>query len=460
MGNVLFSVLWFVLALGVLVTVHEFGHFWVARTLGVKVLRFSVGFGRPLIRWRSRADETEYVVAALPLGGYVKMLDETEGEVAPQEAPRAFNRQSLSKRFAIVFAGPFFNFIFAVLAYWLMFMLGVTGVKPVIGEVDPGSVASSAGLRTGDEIVAVGGERTPTWEAAILAMLPEILDHAPMQLEVQDRLHSHRQVTLDVRGKGIELDQGNMLRDLGIRPFRPDIPAVIGKVIPGSPADRAGLKHGDKVLSADGGPIRDWEEWVRYVRKKPGAVIKTEVQRGQDILLLDVRPDKAGGDAGKVIGHIGASVQVSAASESQLGVMRYPPLQALGAGLKRTWEMASLTVHLLAKMVVGQASWQNISGPISIAQYAGQAASIGLATFLAFLAVISVSLGVLNLLPIPVLDGGHLLYYGIEFFKGSPLSDQAQLIGQRIGIALLLALMGVAFYNDLARLFQLARSRV
>lgn len=454
MGNVLFSVLWFVLALGVLVTVHEFGHFWVARTLDVKVLRFSIGFGQPLILWRSRADETEYVVAALPLGGYVKMLDETEGEVAPQETHRAFNRQSLGKRFAIVFAGPFFNFIFAVLAYWLMFMLGVTGVKPVIGDVDPGSVASNAGLRAGDEIVAVEGERTPTWEATILAMLPKVLDHEPVQIAVQDRRQSRRQVTLEVRGKGIELDQGNMLRDLGIRPFRLDIPAVIGKVIPGSPAERAGLRPGDKVLSADGNPIRDWEEWVRYVRKKPEAVIKTQVQRGPDVLLLDVRPDKAGGAAGgEVIGHIGASVQVSAASESQLGVMRYPPLQALGAGLKKTWDMGSLTVHLLAKMVVGQASWQNISGPISIAQYAGQAASIGLTTFLAFLAVISVSLGVLNLLPIPVLDGGHLLYYGIEFFKGSPLSDQAQLLGQRIGIALLLALMGIAFYNDLARLF-------
>jgi regulator of sigma E protease len=454
MSELTFSVLSFLVALGVLITVHEFGHFWVARMLGVKVLRFSIGFGRPLLTWRHGSDRTEYVLAALPLGGYVKMLDETEAEVAPQEAHRAFNRQRLATRSAIVCAGPGFNFLFAVFAYWLMFVVGVTGAKPLIGDVEPGSTARAAGLRAGDEILAVAGEPTPTWDATLLAILPKVLDRGRVSLQVRTKEQEERRVTLDFSRAPLALERGNLLHEIGIRPFRPDIPAVIGKVVAGSAAERAGLRAGDKVLSADGAPIHDWENWVQYVRNHPEKPVRVQVQRGAATLNLEVRPERLATGRGPGIGHIGASVQVSSlAAGTQVGVMRYPPGQALVAGLKKTWDMTTLTIQLLAKMVVGQASWQNISGPISIAQYAGQAASVGLAAFLAFLAVISVSLGVLNLLPIPVLDGGHLLYYFIEVAKGSPLSDQAQMIGQRIGIALLLALMSVAFYNDLARLF-------
>jgi regulator of sigma E protease len=458
MDNILFSLLFFLLALGVLITVHEFGHFWVARMLGVKVVRFSIGFGRPLLTWRRGPDQTEYAISALPLGGYVKMLDESEMSVPTGEAHRAFNRQRLPKRFAIVFAGPFFNFLFAIVAYWLMFVAGVTGVKPLVGDVESGSPAYAAGLRAGDEIVTVEDEPTPTWEAAILAMLPKVLDREPITLSVQAGGQAGgqvgRRVTLDLDAVELHVEQGNVLQELGIRPFRPDIPPVIGKVISGGAAARAGLKPGDKVLSANGTPIRDWEEWVRYVRQHPEQALDVEVQRGDEIVHLIVRPDRVAAGKGETIGQIGASVDTSVpVDNSHIGVMRYGPVQALAMGLDKTWDMTALTLQLLVKMVFGQASWENISGPISIAQYAGEAASIGLSTFLAFLAIISVSLGVLNLLPIPVLDGGHLLYYAIEFVKGSPLSEHAQAIGQRIGIALLLALMSIAFYNDLARLF-------
>ena len=455
MSEVLLSALWFVLAVGVLITVHEFGHFWVARRVGVKVLRFSIGFGRPLLSWRSAPDQPEYVVAALPLGGYVKMLDETEGDVPPQEVHRAFNRQRLAGRVAIVVAGPAFNFLFAILAYWVMFMVGVTGVRPVVGGVTEGSIAAQAGLRAGDEILEVAGERTATWETAILDLLPKVMDGKPVELEIQDPGGGTRRTTLDLSTRSVEIEGSKLLPELGIRPWRPDIPPIIGRIVSGGPAEAAGLQAGDRMLSADGTPIGDWNEWVEYVRSHPGRAISAKVERAGHTITLRITPEAVADDAGGVMGRIGAAVALTDASahEAPTATLRYNPLRALVEGVGKTWQMTTLTLHLLYKMVVGQASWQNISGPISIAQYAGQAASIGVATFLAFLGLVSVSLGVLNLLPVPVLDGGHLLYYGIEAVKGSPVSEQGQLFGQRIGMALLLALMALAFYNDLARLF-------
>lgn len=455
MSEVLLSALWFVLAVGVLITVHEFGHFWVARLVGVKVLRFSVGFGRPLLSWRSASDQTEYVVAALPLGGYVKMLDETEGDVPEQEVHRAFNRQPIASRVAIVAAGPAFNFLFAILAYWIMFMVGVTGVRPVVGAVTEGSIAAQAGLKAGDEILAVAGQRTATWETAILELLPKVMDGEPAELQIQDPGRGTRDLTLDLSGRSVEIEGSKLLPELGIRPWRPDIPPIIGRIVSGGAAQAAGLQAGDRIVSADGIPIGDWDEWVEYVRSRPGRAISAEVERAGQTIAVRLTPEAVTDDSGNVMGRIGAAVALSDASadEAPTATLRYNPLRALVEGVGKTWQMTTLTLHLLYKMVVGQASWENISGPISIAQYAGQAASVGVATFLAFLGLVSVSLGVLNLLPVPVLDGGHLLYYGIEAVKGSPVSEQGQLLGQRIGMALLLALMALAFYNDLARLF-------
>ncbi len=446
------SLLYFLITLGVLITIHEFGHFWVARRLGVKVLRFSIGFGPPLVRWQGKG--TEYVIAALPLGGYVKMLDETEGEVPPQEVHLAFNRQPVYKRIAIVLAGPLFNFLLAIVAYWAMFMVGVAGVKPIIGGIEPGSPAELAGLRPKEEIVAVEGERTPTWESAIFALLPKLLDRAPVTLEVRDPEGGVRKVTVDF-AKAPRVDEKDPLKTLGIRPFRPNIPPVIGKLVPGGAAERAGLKPGDRILSADGHPMEDWEAWVHYVRAHPGQAMRVEVERGGQVITLTLRPEPVKDEAGRTIGRIGAYVKMDARASVPIGVLRYPPVKALGAALEKTWDMTALTLKVLAKMVTGQASLENISGPLSIAQFAGEAGSLGLAPFLAFLGIVSISLGVLNLLPIPVLDGGHILYYLIEIAKGSPVSEQVQAIGQRIGIALLIALMGLAFYNDLARLLGL-----
>ncbi|RMD71154.1 MAG: sigma E protease regulator RseP [Gammaproteobacteria bacterium] len=451
MTGFLTSLFYFLITLGALITIHEFGHFWVARRLGVKVLRFSIGFGTPLLRWKGR-DGTEYVIAALPLGGYVKMLDENEGEVPPEEVHRAFNRQSVYRRTAIVLAGPLFNFLLAILAYWAMFMVGVTGVKPIIGGVEPGSLAAEAGLKPQDEIVAVEGEKTPTWESAIFALLPKVLDREPVTLTVKEPSGRVERIVLDLSKAPSKLDEKDPLGALGIRPFRPDIPPVIGKVVPGGAAERAGLKPGDRILSVDGHPMRDWEEWVHYVRAHPEKTLHVKVQRGDEVLTLTLRPKAVVDERGKTIGRIGAYVQIDAKASLPIGVLRYPPLKALGAALEKTWDMTALTLKVLAKMVTGHASLENISGPLSIAQFAGEAGSLGISPFLAFLAIVSISLGILNLLPIPVLDGGHILFYAIEMIKGSPVSEEVQAIGQRIGIALLIALMGLAFYNDLARL--------
>ncbi len=453
MNSVLLSVVAFVVALGILITVHEFGHFWVARRMGVKVLRFSIGFGKPLWSWRGERDDTEYVIGALPLGGYVKMLDEREGTVAQEELPRAFNRQPLAARFAIVAAGPVFNFAFAILAYWLMFMLGITGTRPMIGEVVPGSYADQAGLRAGQEIVAVDGRATPTWEATVLALLRGAMDREVVSVQVRDEEGQPLERSLDLRAAPDLVEGAGMLSKLGIRPWRPQVAPVIGGLEPGGAAEQAGLAVGDRIIAADGQRMDTWETWAEYVRSRPERVIKVDVERGGQERTVEVRPQRLERD-GEVIGYIGAAANVPREVAQKMRTeVRYGPLEAAGTALGRTWEMSALTLEMLWKMVVGEASVKNISGPISIAQYAGQSASIGFTSFLSFLAIVSVSLGVLNLLPIPVLDGGHLMYYLMELVKGSPVSEHAQLLGQRIGIAVLLVLMGLAFYNDLTRLF-------
>jgi regulator of sigma E protease len=452
MDSFIFNVLAFLLALGVLITVHEFGHFWVARRLGVKVLRFSVGFGRPLWRRVGRVDGTEYVVAALPLGGYVRMLDEREGDVPAAEAHRAFNRQSLRVRSAIVAAGPAFNFAFAILAYWLIFVTGDVGTRPVVGSVAGGSPAAAAGFRPGDLVQRINGEDTPTWEIVVYELLAAGVGREPARVEVQtlDGLEELRLLEADPL---LELgEQRDALGTLGLAPERPVLAPVIGEVIAGEAADRAGLRPGDRLVAVDGEPIADWPAWVEYVQARPGKTLRLDFERAGLAMATEISPAAVERD-GIRVGRIGAAVSLDSDQMARYRAeVRYGPVDAFGAAVQKTWDLSALTLRVVWKMLIGEASVNNLSGPISIAQSAGQSASVGLVQFLKFLALVSVSLGVLNLLPIPVLDGGHLAYFAVEAVKGGPLSEAAQALGQRIGLALLFGLMALVLYLDIARL--------
>lgn len=451
--DLLHSLLFFVIAIGVLVTVHEFGHFWVARRLGVKVLRFSVGFGPALMK-RTASDGTEYVLAAVPLGGYVKMLDEAEVDVPAQELPKAFNRKPLWVRSAVVAAGPVFNFLFAVVAYTVMFMLGISGLKPVIGSVDEGSLAARSGLEAGHELIAIDGARVATWEATIHRVVGHALDGQAVRLELRDGDGRPRELALDLgQIRADDLTRGRFFDTLGFAARRPLLPPRIGEVIPGGAADEAGLRGGDRVLVANGEAIAEWGAWVDFVRARPGETIALTVEREGSETSLTLVPRRVE-DGGQTIGQIGATVADAQAALARFyAIQRHGPLDALVLGLKKTWEMSVLTLKMIWRMLTLDVSVENLSGPISIAQYAGVSADIGLSRFIGFLAVVSISLGILNLLPIPLLDGGHLFFYAIEAVRRKPVSEDLLYAGQRLGIALLVGLMGLAFYNDLVRVF-------
>ena len=453
MSSVLTSAAALIVTLGVLIAFHEFGHYWVARRMGVKVLRFSIGFGKPIWMRRGGKDQTEYAIAAIPLGGYVKMLDEREGEVAEEELPRAFNRQPVGKRIAIVAAGPIFNFIFAILAYFVMYSAGVPGLKPLIGEVEPASAAYSAGFHSGDEIVLVDGQKTPTWSAARLSLLEASLDQATVAVEVQDKEHNRRVLQLALSGLTAQQKESDIVQHLGIQSFRPAIPPIIGQLEKGGAAERDGLLAGDRITSVDGKSIKDWNDWVEVIRKHPEQTLKTEVERKGVMQVISLTPARVKTDDGE-IGRIGAAPEIPKASPSDdyLTVVKYGPVGALTVAVAKTWQMSMITLRMIGKMIVGEVSVKNLSGPITIATYAGVSASLGLTAFLSFLAVVSISLGVLNLLPIPLLDGGHLLYYVVELVRGNPLSDAVQARMQQVGIVLLGMLMVIAIYNDIYRL--------
>ena len=452
--DVLYSIIAFVVAIGVLVTVHEFGHFWVARRVGVKVLKFSVGFGRPLWSRRHGEDGTEYVLAAIPLGGYVKMLDESEGEVGEHERHRAFNRQSLPKRVAVVVAGPAFNFLFAVLAYWCMYMIGVEGLRPTVAEVAPGSVAERAGFRPGDEIEAVRGVEVETWQSAVQSFIAASLDEGRIEIGVVDAAGRRRERVVDLGANAVDdLTRGRFFERIGVEPARPAVPAVIGWIESGRPAERDGLRPGDRVVEAAGTDVADWPDWVRIVRERPGETFAVTVERDGAGIELLLTPDAEHGADGAPFGRIGAAVRDPEGLFEHFYVTeRHGLWPALVKGAAKTADVSVLTLRILWKMLLLEVSVENLSGPIGIAEYAGTSARIGLARFLEFLGIVSVSLGILNLLPIPLLDGGHLLYYAVEFVRGRPVSEAARFFGQRVGIALLVGLMGLAFYNDLVRL--------
>jgi len=447
------AVFFFVVAIGVLVSVHEFGHFWVARRLGVKVLRFSIGFGKPLLSWRRKNDPTEYVIAAIPLGGYVQMLDEREGPVEAAELDQAFNRKPVLSRCAVVVAGPAFNFLFAILAYWLIFMIGVSGLKPIVGPVTPGSLADQGGFQTMDIIKDVGGTETPTWSGVLLELLSASLNRHSVDVTVEDDGGFERHREIAFQSLPDIVNQERLMDVVGIRPFRPLLPPVIGHIEAGSAADLSGMMVGDKVLAWDDVLVESWDDWVNMIRANPGQEFPVLIERNGVEQVLFLQPQRVSTPTGD-IGRIGAGVDVPAGFGDEMSTtVRYPVIQALVKGADRCVEMSLLTFRMLGHMIGGSVSASNISGPISIAQYAGESAGMGLVAFLGYLALISISLGVLNLLPIPILDGGHLLYYLIEMVKGSPVSEQTMMFGQRIGIALLVGVMVLAFYNDLVRLF-------
>lgn len=443
---------YFVVALAVLIAVHEFGHFWVARKLGVKVLRFSIGFGRPLLRRTASSDGTEYVLATVPLGGYVKMLDEREGDVPADQRHLAFNRQALWKRSAIVAAGPLFNFAFAIAVFWGLLVAGETGDRPLVGEVAPRSAAEVAGFVQGDEILQVGDRRTPTWEAAVFALMAEALDGEDLPVRVRDAAGQESVRRLVGSDLASLPENPAILSALGLSQARPLLPPVIGEVVPGGAAEAGGLRAGDRVIEAGGAPVATWQAWVELIRQHPERALRVRVQRGEGELDLTVTPRRQE-EQGQSVGKIGAAVSVpETLFEGYRTLVRLGPLDALGAATAKTLDMSWLMLRVVGRMVTGQSSVDNLSGPISIAETAGKTAGYGLSAFLKFLAVVSISLGVLNLLPVPVLDGGHLLYFLIEGVKGSPLSERVQEQGMKIGIALLAGLMTLAFYVDISRL--------
>lgn len=442
----------FIVAISILIAVHEFGHFWVARKLGVKVLRYSIGFGKPIWSKTSKVDNTEYVIASIPLGGYVKMLDEREAEVPQAERHRAFNTQSVAKRFAIVFAGPAFNFIFAVIAYWLMFVIGVTGVKPVIGNITNDTPAAYAEFKSGEEIITIDGKSTPIWDVAMQALLPGMIQHRALDVEVITTQGLKANRTIDFSNVKQEVEPEVFFNIIGFQPWRPEIKAIVGQVLEKSPAEKAGLQKGDKIHAINNKTIKDWFELVEYVSQRPQQQLTLEIVRNGQPLKIDLLTATAN-VKGKEIGRIGIGPAETGVYPDDMKVhYQYGVLGAVSQSIQNTWDNSVLMLNMLWKIVTGEVSLKNLSGPINIAVYAGQSASAGIARFLDFLAVVSISLGILNLLPIPILDGGHLMYYVVEMIKGRPVSEQTEELGQRIGIAILIMLMSLAFYNDILRL--------
>lgn len=450
------SILWylgaFVLVLGVLIVVHELGHYLVARWVGIKVLRFSLGFGKPLLSRRYGKDQTEWVLAAFPLGGYVKMLDEREGDVSPQELPRAFNRQSVGRRSLVVLAGPVANLLLAVLIYWLLFISGVNELRPMLAEPLPGTAAALAGIENGDEVRLVSDTPVATMQEFRWQLMKRIIDHQPAKLEIINRRGEIHFRTLPTDSLDATALDADFVRNLGLSLFQPEFRSAIGTVVAASPAESAGILVGDIVSAVNGDPISTWKELATAIGKSPGKPIVLAVVRGDVVHQLQVTPNAAT-ESGKTVGRIGIGLKDDPEVRARMMVeVRLGPIDALQRAAEQTWDTSIFSLRMIGRILIGEQSWKNISGPVTIADYAGQSAQLGLDHFLKFLALISISLGVLNLLPIPILDGGHLLYYFLEAIKGGPLSERIMEVGQQIGIGVLALLMAFAFFNDINRL--------
>ncbi len=454
MGDFFGSVWWLIVALGILVTFHEFGHFWVARRCGVKVLRFSVGFGSPLWK-RVGADGCEYVVAGIPLGGYVKMLDEREGQVAPHLLNQAFTQKSLAQRTAIIAAGPVFNLVFALFAFWLMFVIGVTDVRPLLGQ--PDGIAADAGFQKGDLITAVDGESTPTWGDAGVALLLRAYDGELVDITVQSERGTEQRRQLDLSKLG-DFDETRLLDEIGLEFYSFPVPPRIREFSPTSPVQSAGLREGDLIVRVDGKPVADLLQLRDILDELPelAPAMAVIAQRGDEQIEVQLKPHWDKQEKRYLLGFRPAQPELTADQQKQIEraqiVRRYGPIEAIGPAFNQTVKSTVATGQLLGRLITGDASLRNLQGPIGIAQYANQAAQRGVERFLQFLGFISLNLAIINFLPIPMLDGGHLLYNLIEFLKGSPVSERVQLTGQYIGIFLLIGLMGLAISNDILRL--------
>ena len=449
----------FIVAISLLVAVHEWGHYIAARMSKVRVLEYSIGFGPAIWRRKAGVDRTEYQLRALPVGGYVRLLDEREGPVAEEELHRSFNRRPYWQRLFVLAAGPGMNFLFAIVAYWVIFMVGIQAAAPLVGGVTPGSVAEQAGVRAGDRIVAVEDRESPTWQAAAMAIVDQILGDPSVQVTVQDEQGARRDLLLDLseQKKGI-LEDGNLFAAAGFEPMTDSRP-ILGDILPDGPAAAAGFESGDRILSAGGEDVGTWRQWVDYVRARPGESVPVTVDRNGTeqrlYLRIGSRSEAAGQDAAgpAAIGFVG--VTQSPEARSHLFVtQRLGPLQALARGAQETGRITGLTFRVLGNMFTGDVSLRTLNGPVGIARYAGEAVQISGVAFLMFLALVSVSLGILNLLPIPILDGGQIVNQTIEKLRGRPIRERTQLAVQRLGLALVLAIMFVALFNDISGFFR------
>ena len=446
----------FILTIGIVVTVHEYGHFQVARWCGVKVLKFSIGFGQPLWSKKFGKDQTEYVIAAIPLGGYVKMLGEeplsNAAQPNEQDLSRALNKQSLSKRMAIVLAGPVANLLLAIFLYWILFMAGVVGMKPVIGKLVERSPAAMQQLQAGEVIQTINQQSVASWQDVRWALLKESLKKTDIEVQTITPQKEIKSYHLNVSNINLEDEKQDVLEKVGFIVAMPTIPAEIGEVTAGSPAERAGLKTKDLVLELNQVKVNDWESFVKEVRVHPEVPMTLIIDRNGQSMQLNVTPE-AIEENGEKIGRIGAGFNTPQSELDKLFVTtHYSVAGAMLKAIDKTWDTATFSLKMMGSMVIGNVSWKGMSGPVTIASYAGQSANMGIKAFVSFLALISISIGVLNLLPIPILDGGHFMYYMVEFFTGRPVSEAVMNIGQRIGVMILAFMMVLAFYNDINRL--------